>query len=234
MLKKLIFIAIGAGLLACSSVTTITVHSDNQSVLEQDVRMNSVDSMISPYKVELESEMLEVIAIAEQDFIRGRPSGALNNWAADAVLTSQTRGVELDIPAFSLLNFGGLRNTINKGDVKLEDIFKVMPFDNEVVWAEMPVEVLDDIAKYLTNSGGEPIGGAILKNGKLIVDGVDENTERVWIMTSDYLLNGGDHMDFFQKRLSEKHTNLLLRDLMIEEVKQQETLIWNDENRILL
>ena len=234
MLKHLILIAVGAGLLACSSVTSITAHSDNKEVLDQGADSNSADSLISPYRVELEKEMLEVIAVAEKDFVKGRPVGALNNWAADAVLASQTRGVNLEIPAFSLLNVGGLRNTINAGDVKLEDIFKVMPFDNEVVWAEMPVEALDDIASYLIESGGEPIGGAILKDGKLQVDGMDSKTERVWIMTSDYLLNGGDHMDFFQKRLSTKHTNLLLRDLMIEEVKQQGTLLWNDENRIFL
>lgn len=234
MLKYFIFSAIGAGLLACSSVTNITAHSENTSVVDQGSKANSVDSIITPYRLELESEMLEIIGVAEKDFVKGRPGGSLNNWAADAVLVSQMRAVKLDIPAISLLNVGGLRNTINKGDVKLGDIFKVMPFDNEVVWVEMPIEVLDEIAIYLTNSGGEPIGGAILKDGKLLIDGIDEKTDRVWIITSDYLLNGGDHMGFFQKRLSVKHTNLLLRDLMIEEVKRQGTLIWNDENRIML
>lgn len=177
---------------------------------------------------------LEVIAFADKDFEKGRPSGSLNNWAADAVLTSQTRGKKLAYPAFSLLNVGGLRNTINKGDVHLGDIFKVMPFDNEVVWAQMPVAVLDEIADYLITTGGEPIGGAVLKDAKLIVDGVSGQTEYVWIITSDYLLNGGDHMYFFEKRVSTKYSNILLRDLMIEEVREQGTLIWNDENRIIL
>ena len=105
---------------------------------------------------------------------------------------------------------------------------------NEVVWAEMPIESLTEIADYLMESGGEPIGGAILKDGKLIVEGVDANTKTFWIITSDYLLNGGDHMDFFQKRIKTEHTNLLLRDLMIDEVKRQGTLLWNNENRIFL
>lgn len=234
MLKHLLFFAIGAGLLACSSVTIISVHSENSAVIDQGVELNQIDSMITPYRTELESEMLAVIGVAKKDFIKGRPSGSLNNWAADAVLSSQMRSTDLTYPAFSLLNVGGLRNTINKGDVHLGDIFKVMPFDNEVVWAEMPVSVLEEIAEYLTVTGGEPIGGAVLKDGKLVVDGMTPETERVWIITSDYLLNGGDHMDFFEKRLSTKHTSLLLRDLMIEEVKQQGTLIWNDENRIVL
>jgi len=234
MLKHLLFLTLGAGLLACSSVTTISVRTDNTAVTDQNVASNSIDSLIAPYRSELESEMLEVIAVAEKDFIKGRPSGSLNNWAADAVLISQTRGKELTYPAFSLLNVGGLRNTINKGDVRLGDIYKVMPFDNEVVWAKMPVAVLDEIAQYLSTTGGEPIGGALLKDGKLIIDGVTSETKHVWIITSDYLLNGGDHMDFFKKRISTKHTSLLLRDLMIEEAKNQGALIWNDDNRIVL
>ncbi|MFT5779960.1 MAG: 2',3'-cyclic-nucleotide 2'-phosphodiesterase (5'-nucleotidase family) [Crocinitomicaceae bacterium] len=232
MLKHFILIAVGAGLLACSSVNTITVNATNDPVVDQSVSANSIDSLINPYKVDLDAEMEVVIAHAEKDFIKGRPSGSLNNWAAEAVLHSQLRTTEFDAPVFSLLNVGGLRNTINSGDVTLGDIFKVMPFDNELVCVEMPIESLEEIQAYLIKTGGEPIAGAKIVAGKLLIDDQDDQTEKFWIITSDYLLNGGDHMDFFQKRTNVRYPNILLRDAMIEEAKRQKTLFWDDENRI--
>lgn len=234
MIKYFIFAVIGAGLWACSSVSTISVSNNSTPVIETVETPNKIDSIVQPYKVELEKEMLEVIAYAEKDFLKGRPSGALNNWAADALLNAQTRNARLKGPTFALLNVGGLRNTINKGDVTLGDIFKVMPFDNEVVWVELPVDVLKDIAIYLTASGGEPIAGAKLENGELKVNGANDKTTSVWVLTSDYLLNGGDKMTFFEKKMNVSHTSILLRDLFVEEAKFQGTLVWNDENRIVL
>ncbi|MDG1334385.1 MAG: 5'-nucleotidase C-terminal domain-containing protein [Crocinitomicaceae bacterium] len=235
MLKYIILFAVGAGLLACSSVNTITLNSSDSSnadVLFQGTEANVVDSMVYPYKHELEDEMNEVIAYAERPFEKGRPGGALNNWAADALLESQIGNARLSGPTFSLLNVGGLRNTINEGDVTLGDLLKVMPFDNEVVWVEMPVETLTEIAEYLTSRNGEPIGGAYLRNGKLEVDGVNANTKTVWILTSDYLLNGGDNMTFFEKKVSVTHSNELLRDAFIRIAKKQKLLNWSDELRI--
>ena len=234
MIKYFIFAVIGAGLWACSSVSTISVENNSAPVVETSESPNKIDSIVQPYKTELEKEMLEVIAEAEMDFVKGRPSGSLNNWAADALLNSQTRNARLKGPTFALLNVGGLRNTINKGDVTLGDIFKVMPFDNEVVWVELPADVVKEIAAYLIASGGEPIAGARLENGELKVNGMNTKTESVWVLTSDYLMNGGDKMTFFEKKISVAHTNVLLRDVFIEEAKFQGTLIWNDENRIVL
>lgn len=235
MLKYIILFTVGAGLLACSSVNTITLNSSessNSDVLSQGSEGNVIDSIVAPYLEDLEAEMDEVIAYAERSFEKGRPGGSLNNWSADALLQSQIGNARLSGPTFSLLNVGGLRNTINSGDVTLGDMFKVMPFDNEIVWVEMPVETLTEIAEYLTASGGEPIAGAKLINGKLEVDGMNSETKTVWILTSDYLMNGGDKMNFFQQKISVTHSNELLRDAFIRIAKKQKLLIWSDELRI--
>ena len=235
MLKYIILIAVGAGLLACSSVNVIrydSSDSSNSDVLFQGTQSNAVDSMIAPYKQELHAEMNEVIAYAERSFEKDRPGGSLNNWSADALLESQEGNANWSGPTFSLLNVGGLRNSINEGDVTLGDIFKVMPFDNEVVCVEIPVEALADIAAYLTASGGEPIGGAKLINGMLEVEGMTDETKTVWILTSDYVMKGGDNMTFFEKKINVVYTNELLRDVFIRIAKQQKLLIWSDELRI--
>ena len=234
MFKYLFVFLCGAGLLACSSVNTISVEAKTTTVTDEYAVSSKIDSMIQPYQEVLESEMNEIIAHAEKDFTSGRPNGSLNNWVTDLVLASQTRTVRLSKPIMVLLNFGGLRNSINKGDVTIGDIYKVMPFDNEIVWVELPISELKEIESYLIKSGGEPISGATLENGKLTLNSRNESEESFIVITSDYLMNGGDKMDFFQKRISENYTGILLRDAMISEAKTQGTLIWNDQIRIKL
>lgn len=234
MIKYLIISLSGAGLLACSSVNTISAESELVPITDEYAVTSKVDSLIAPYQEDLKAEMNEVIAQAEKDFTSGRPNGSLNNWAADLVLVSQTRNVRLSIPVMVILNFGGLRNSINQGNVTIGDIYKVMPFDNEIVWTELPISALKDIEAYLINSGGEPIAGATLVNGSLKLNSENSQAETFIVITSDYLMNGGDKMNFFEKRVIENSTGVLLRDAMISEAKLQGTLIWSDEERIKL
>lgn len=193
-----------------------------------------IDSIVAPYKTELEKEMNQKIAFAPQSLERGKPNGALNNWATDATLHSQIAKTPINTPVFCLLNWGGLRNSINKGDVTIGDIFKLMPFDNQVVWVELPKEILPEIAEYLTKKNGEPIAGAKLINGKIEIDNAQGNFDTFWVITSDYLMKGGDNMTFFQKQIRHQYSNQLLRDVLIEEAKRQKTLIGSDEKRIQL
>ena len=232
MMKYIFIFLCGAGLLACSSVNVISADSETTAVTDEYAVSSKIDSMVQPYKEELNSEMNEVIARAEKDFVSGRPNGSLNNWVTDLVLASQTRNVRLSVPVMVLLNFGGLRNSINQGDVTIGDIFKVMPFDNEIVWAELPMSALKDIEDYLKRSGGEPIAGATFENGSLKLNSENNGASTFLVITSDYLLNGGDKMDFFEKRVSDNTPGVLLRDAMISEAKSQGTLLWNDDQRI--
>lgn len=230
--KYCITILIGAGLLACSAVNNIYVEADQVAVTDDYAKTNLIDSIVAPYKLEMEAKMDSVIAYSPNDFTKGRPGGSLNNWSADAIFSQQLNGRIIDGPVICLLNVGGLRSPISKGDVTVGDIYKLMPFDNEIVWVKMPLSTILDIEQYLKKSGGEPIAGTKIVNGKLIIDGVNQSTKYFWIITSDYLMNGGDKMTFFEKRLSEKFPGKLMRDAMLDVAKSQDTLIWNNENRI--
>lgn len=218
--------------MACSSVSEIQVGAEYIPV-DNISYSAKIDSIILPYRDSLEDEMNVVIGYAPKDFERNRPNGSLNNWAADVV--GQSMLEELDErPYMCLLNVGGLRNSINKGQVTIGDIFKVMPFDNEVVAVELPISVLKDIELYLLNKDGEPIGNALFENGKLEIPALEENRSSFWVVTSDYLMNGGDNMVFFSKRTKEIYLGKLMRDVMIDAVIAQDTLHWNDQQRIIL
>ena len=229
-----LFLMIGAGLMACSSLSVRQESYELIPVKDTPGEHSALEGEIKPYRDSVEWEMNQVVAFADTNFVPERPCGNLNNWAADALLTNQTKNVRLNVPIMCLLNTGGLRTTINKGDVTIGDLFKIMPFDNLTVWVRMPVEVIPEIAAYLEKTGGEPISGARLENGILTVNGVEADTKEFIIITSDYLLNGGDKMYFFQKAIEVIHTGKLMRDCIITEAKEQGTLISNPENRIII
>jgi 2',3'-cyclic-nucleotide 2'-phosphodiesterase (5'-nucleotidase family) len=231
MFKFFLTIIIGASLSACSSYLMIN-SKKNQEPISNEIKGNeTLSDEIKPYKDSLDKKMNEVLGKSETDFIVARPSSNLMNWFADAVFVNQTRNVRLAQPLICLFNTGGIRSSIGKGDVTLGDIYKIMPFENTLVWVELPVSVIPEIESFLTQSGGEPIANCKLINGKINVNGLNENSTHFWVITSDYLLNGGDKMEFFKKKTNLISTGKLLRDILIEEVKEQGTLIENSELR---
>jgi 2',3'-cyclic-nucleotide 2'-phosphodiesterase (5'-nucleotidase family) len=140
--------------------------------------------------------------------------------------------VRLAQPLICLFNTGGIRSSIGKGDVTLGDMYKLMPFENTLVWVELPVSVIPEIETYLKQSGGEPMANCKLIIGKLEINGMRENTTHFWVLTSDYLMNGGDKMDFFKKKTNANTTGKLLRDILIEELKNQGMMLEDLELRV--
>ena len=227
ILRKLILLFAGAGLWACSSHLVVNGNSNKEAVSQNIIADSSLVSMIKPYKDSLDKRMNEVIAYSEEDFIVKRPVSNLMKWVANALFVNQTKNVRLTQPVVCLLNTGGIRSSIGKGNVTLGDLYKVMPFDNTVVWVELPIEVLPEIEAYLNKSGGEPMANLTLIEGKLSITSSPENPTHFWVITSDFLLNGGDKMTFFTKRTNLNETGKLLRDVLIEELRNQGKLIEN-------
>ena len=233
MIRVVVYIFfLGAGLLACSSLS-LKVTPAAIAVVEESDDISQMDELVVPYTDSVEIEMNEILAELGKDLIANRkPSGNLSNWVADAIFVNQTKHVRLKEPAFCLLNHGGIRATLNKGQVTRGDMFKVMPFDNEIVWVRMPIEYFPEIAVFLRERGGDPISSAVIDKNGLQVNGVLERTTHVWIITSDYLLNGGDNMNFFKKGSELNRTGKLMRDALIEEAIDQKVLTIDATNRM--
>lgn len=191
-----------------------------------------LDSIISPYSDDLEEEMTLVIGRTVQRLEKARPCSALNNWTADAVMTNQYEALGKDKNFLVLLNVGGLRSPLSQGEITVGNIYELMPFENEVVWVQMPMSSLPEIQSYLKASGGEPIANAKMVNGKLNLNILNPDDKTFWILTSDYLMNGGDKMTFFEKKLDVVFSGKLLRDVFMEEVRREGTLVLDQTCRI--
>ena len=231
MFKLSIIVCVGASLLACSS--HLVIEPSRAPITPQIESSSDTEEIIKPYRDSMSGIMSEVIAQADTNFIAQRPSSNLMNWVADAIFIQQTQTVRLATPAICLLNTGGIRSSLEKGELTLGDFYKLMPFDNTVVWIEMPIEALDDIAVYISRTGGEPISNCRIEKGKLKLNSMREGAKSFIVITSDYLANAGDKMDFLKKGKIVNQTGKLMREVLIDHAKQEGVLVSNNEVRFI-
>ena len=200
-IKKVLLSVLGAGLLACSSHVKI-IATDEVVRIDGEQKDLILDSLISIYRDSLKGEMDEIIAFTKIDLtVIRKPSGTLSNWAADALLSEETKNVRLSIPAVAILNTGGLRSSLNKGDLTVGDFYKLMPFDNEVVWVKLPSSALAEIVDYYHSKGGDPISNAIIDDNGLVFSSQVREVKEFWVITSDYLMNGGNINDLLVEHI---------------------------------
>ncbi|PKR80365.1 hypothetical protein CW751_09835 [Brumimicrobium salinarum] len=217
-------IVIGAGLLACSSAS-IFVQTDKVEINTSVPADDSLQAFIAPYKKELAENMNRVIGYATEDLVRNRPEGTLGNFVIDETENYLEEHNWLKGKHFiSVMNHGGLRAPISKGEVTVGDIYRLMPFDNTVVLAKLPASELDSIVAYLRNSGGEPIGGFQITNEDFSLLKDAELQDTLYVITTDYLSAGGDNMSFFKRSYETVDTGIFLREALIKRVEKIDTL----------
>ncbi|MCB0478448.1 MAG: 5'-nucleotidase C-terminal domain-containing protein [Crocinitomicaceae bacterium] len=180
---------------------------------------SQIEKEISEYRKELEDSMNTVLAEAKVDFQRGKPNGNLNNLIADIVFKAGMQRARIHSIAhnntIALLNWGGLRAPINKGKITIGTCFEVMPFENEIVIVEMTQEDLVIIKDFLIEKGGHPVSNMLVEKNEIQVAGHPLSDQHYFVITSDYLFNGGDQMSFFKGK-KVIHTGYKIRDALID------------------
>jgi 2',3'-cyclic-nucleotide 2'-phosphodiesterase (5'-nucleotidase family) len=100
-----------------------------------------------------------------------------------------------------------------------------MPFDNELVVLKLSGAQVKDMLNKIAEKGGIPVGGMTLLINKTTASNVTikrkpfDETKDYWVVTSDYLANGGDNYTFFKNAKERKVMNALLRDVIINYCK---------------
>lgn len=210
----------------CSQPKKVYVQSDLLQVNNLIEKDTSIQALILPYKDSLREEMSRVISYASDDFTANRPEGSLGNFMVDFTLDYVVNSPFYDPlnQYVCIMNQGGLRAPINKGEVKVEDIYKLMPFDNTIVLLKTSKATMDSIHKYINNSGGEPIAGFKIDRDNIYLTSDEKLKDTITIITSNYLASGGDNMSFLKHAYSQTKTGILLRDLLIEKVEAKDTI----------
>ncbi len=226
-LMGVLFSVLVSVFLGCRGVYSPSSTTTEYNILDstQIYTDASLVDMIQPYSEGLEAQMNRVLNTSEVEMFKARPEGLLSNFVADLIFEEVNE--ILDEPAdFCLLNHGGLRRALPKGNITVGNIYELMPFDNEAVAVELSADKVKEIFSYLSNSGGEPVSNLQLNLSKpeegLIGGKAVQNTTTYQVITSDYLANGGDKMYFFDNPINKTKTGLKIRDLIIEHIEEEQ------------
>jgi 2',3'-cyclic-nucleotide 2'-phosphodiesterase (5'-nucleotidase family) len=205
-------------------------------ISEELTEKQEITDFIQPYKVKVESEMNAVLSFTPTDLVRtdGELESSLGNLMADLcferanpVFNSRT-GKNID---FAMFNYGGIRAGITKGDIKTENAFHLMPFENSLVVLELTSEKIKELVNYLiTEQRAHPLSKQfnliITKNGYnlSINNKLFDITKTYFVLTSDYLQNGGDNMNFFKDPVNIENLDYKVRNAIIDYFQETDTI----------
>ncbi len=224
-----------AFLLASCSVQ-YNLQSHSESIYDVKAENDStIIAMIAPYKIKIDSVMNDVLCISEVEMTKGRPESLLGNFVCDLCLQQYANLVDICV-----MNNGGLRSILPKGEITRGDIYKLMPFENELVILELDETSFVGLVDYLISRGGEPFSGMKIEKdftGHLSADypsAINFNRgDKIRVLTSDYLANGGDKMWFFKDKEQIK-VGIKLRDAIINYCVLQDTITSKLDQRLTI
>ena len=171
-------------------------------------------------------------------------NSTLSNMFADATyemsnpVFNKMSGKNIDIV---LLNNGGIRSIISKGNISEKTAFELMPFENSIIVLELSglsiIKMIDYLRKVKLQ---HPISGLqiTLNNdysvNEVKINGVSiENEKKYYVATTDYLLEGGDKMYFLAETTKTTDINYKMRDILIDYFKKYDTLKLKSDNRFI-
>jgi 2',3'-cyclic-nucleotide 2'-phosphodiesterase (5'-nucleotidase family) len=198
-----------------------------------------VVAILKPYADSIETSMSRVVfrspaRVSSSGLREGETP--LGNFVADAM----REAVDADI---AIINSGGIRAPIPKGDVTLGDIYSTLPFENRIVVVPMPGwqvrELLDFSGRRIGKGGFGQVSGVsfVIKGaraGYIRVGGDMLESDRVYrVATVDYLYDGGDGYTIFKKTKGAEETGILLRDAALRFLAAHPDYEFRKEGRIV-
>ena len=132
---------------------TYEIISINDSIVKND----SIEAFILPYRTHLNTTLDSTLAYAPETYSKkdGELNTAIGNFMADVVLSEGNpifkarTGKNID---GVLLNHGGIRSVISKGNISARTAFEVMPFENSVVVVSLKGKQINALFDYLSKA----------------------------------------------------------------------------------
>ncbi len=195
------------------------------------------DSAVAAYlkaqQAKYEEGFHEIIGTTETALTRsGVGESPMYNLVTDAMRDR----VEAD---FAFNNYGGIRSDLKVGPITREDIFKALPFGNQIVEFQASGKFLKQIVEEKIKGGGRGMaisGGQIVYNKNLpdghrivefLINGEPLQPEKMYrVATTDYLMEGNSGLGILKTVPTEKvgYTGILLRDAVIEYIAENTPL----------
>ena len=202
------------------------------------------EKIIKPYRDRIDADLSTVLSFAPETIDKnGKWQTPMGNFLSDITLEMSNVVFEkrehkkID---FCLLNNGGIRSIIPKGNVTARTAYEVMPFENSTVVLAISGKVVLEIVDYIiSEKKPHPLSGmsfTVNSDGKPFNIKIGNNNleeEKVYyVVTSDYLANGGDNMLFFKKNSQKFDLDYKLRNIIIDYFKSNKEIKANTNQRI--
>ena len=209
-----------------TSVCTQAISVDASADAIQDVEYLA---NLAPIKANIEKEMNEPLGYAPEPLWVKAPECPMLNWASDALWEAAKQHYEGKVD-IAVVNIGGMRCSWPAGPITRGNVFELMPFDNRLVVLTLKGADMLDLFQAFAEYGGQGVAGMRMTavNGKLTdatIGGKRVNPKAAYtVATSDYLSGGADHMEALARYTNYWNSDLLIRDLYIQAVRDQDTI----------
>ncbi len=224
----------------------IQITDKKVELLGSDASKNvkQIESFIKPYRDRIDEDLSKVLANAPETLDKsGQWQTSMGNFLADITLEKADKVFQLrekkslDI---CLLNHGGIRSIIPKGNVTARTAYEVMPFENSAIVIALRGEQIIEIVNYIiAEKKPHPLTGLTFSIDKdnqpknILVKGNPLDSNKIYyVVTSDYLSNGGDNMLFFKKGVATYDLEYKLRNIIIDYFKENKVITANKNIRI--
>lgn len=236
--KSFLILAIICLLFSCKQENNLSKIEGKQIPVSDSIALDTeIDDFIKPFRDNLEKDMSKVLSYAPKTYHKkdGNLNTTIGNLMAHIVLEegnpifNKRTGKNIDMV---LLNHGGIRAAINKGNITTETAYQVMPFENSIVVVALKGQQIDSLVYYLSKAKkAHPIEGLKLtldKNYNIVEalinkEKIDSN-KTYYVATNDYLYNGGDNMKFFKTNDTVYTLDYKIRNAMIDYFKKVDTI----------
>lgn len=208
-----------------------TISSIHSSKIAIDASVDSYadksySAYLEPIKTKLDAEMDVVIGQAAQTMMSHAPESLLSNLSADIYLkaASEILNEPVDI---AIVNLGGIRTQIPKGDIAVRKIFELMPFENELVVVWLRGDLLLELLQHFAEVGGQGVAGLkmTIENKQAIDISVGNKaldvTKLYSIATNDYLAGGNDKMVQLASAEKRQFLGVKIRDVLMNYIKNE-------------
>lgn len=214
-------------------------------ITEAQAENSDIENFIKPYRENIDKDLSQILAYNPENLEKSKGEWQTNigNFLADITLNKSNKVFQsrenksIDI---CILNHGGIRTMIPKGNVTARNAFEVMPFENAAVVVALKGEQIVEMANYIiAEKKPHPLQGLsftiskdnVAKDIKIQNKTIDTNAT-YYVVTSDYLANGGDNMTFFKLGTQRFDIDYKLRNIMIDYFKEVDTLNYDNSVRI--
>jgi 2',3'-cyclic-nucleotide 2'-phosphodiesterase (5'-nucleotidase family) len=205
-------------------------------ITEKESQNLEIENYIKPYREHINKDLDSVLAYCPEtlDKSSGKWQTTIGNLMADVTLqrgnmvfmAREKKNIDLCI-----LNSGGIRSILPKGNVTTRTAFEIMPFENSLVVIALKGEQIFEMVDYfIAAKKPHPLSGITFtisddKAKNILVQGKPVEKETIYyVATNDYLSNGGDNMNFFKKGIQKYDLDYKLRNVLIDYFKEVDTI----------